>query len=386
MNVSIKEGQTSKQFSPTNYLRTNLYGSGTTDWVPEEDRKLTTQRFTENGTYIAQEFKDHQGNPYYGFEEVEVDVAMGDEVIGYDPDDGNEYDITVDPETGELVDTVLPSYIDITTEPTKTSYISGEAIDKTGMVVKAYKEDGSLWEAEGYSGGVIPNEEINIDPPVATGSGESSGESSNLPVKDKVAMPYHATSEAPYFEYRDTRSESGWTTLIPIYIERVVYPNLAYCVLHKHSTENAVVFAFVVVSFNDTQNEVVGYGSGGSERKADKQYTYNGKTVYFHAQNIHAPFRGDYGIRRMSSNCVEISPHTGSYIGDSELNQIAWTIRYGEHVGSSHVSVQWGRPNDGKLLTDTFDIDVSEGSSNPSSSSGNSDSGEHEGGGEGHSF
>lgn len=53
-----------------------------------------------------------------------------------------------------------PDHILITTPPTKLTYEVGETIDITGMVVTAYNSDDSVW-------GVVPSDEITIDPATA---------------------------------------------------------------------------------------------------------------------------------------------------------------------------------------------------------------------------
>lgn len=102
------------------------------------------------------------------------------------------YEITVSPETAEYTDgtqtitiswtnsegTVLtttytiaviqiPVRIDITTLPTKLTYVEGESVDITGMVVKAYAQDDT--EYAGFVDGIIPNSELTIDPATIIG-------------------------------------------------------------------------------------------------------------------------------------------------------------------------------------------------------------------------
>ena len=51
-NITIQEGGVAKQLT-VDKLKTNLVGSGTCLWVPEDDVQLTTKYITENGTYPA---------------------------------------------------------------------------------------------------------------------------------------------------------------------------------------------------------------------------------------------------------------------------------------------------------------------------------------------
>lgn len=54
----------------------------------------------------------------------------------------------------------LPAKIVITTPPAKTQYVNMEMIDFAGIVVTAYKSDGTVWTNENYPNGVVPFEEI----------------------------------------------------------------------------------------------------------------------------------------------------------------------------------------------------------------------------------
>ena len=140
-------------------LRTDELGASSTDWVQEDDTKADSLKVTANGTYAAASASK------YGYDYVTVSVPGGG-ATGTGPD-GNEHTVTVDPDTGRLVDNIIPSSVAITTQPTKTSYTAGESIDITGIVVKAYKKDGTIWSDSTHSGGVIPTSELSTDPAVA---------------------------------------------------------------------------------------------------------------------------------------------------------------------------------------------------------------------------
>lgn len=200
-NITIAEGAQSKNFNNVAKIRTNLIGGGTQNWIPEDEAgnyaNLEEIYISENGTYYA----DDEGVD--GFSKVSVNVSGGEAKLitkeitangtynasadaadgysevyvnigetGREPvssgGDGNEYFVETDPNTKNFIKTVLPSSIEITTSPTKRNYVSGETIDITGMVVKAYKNDGTIWTATGYSSGIIPNTELIIEPNIAT--------------------------------------------------------------------------------------------------------------------------------------------------------------------------------------------------------------------------
>lgn len=207
-NITIAEGSQAKNFNTVHKLRTNLIGGGTQYWVPEDEAgayaNMGQKSITANGTYRASDdSKD-------GYSQVTVNVpptrpnlttknisqngtyrASDDGADGYSQvtvsgvgeatailpnpigGDNNEHYIKPNPSTGVVEDTVLPSSITITTMPTKTVYTNGETIDATGIVVKAYKNDGTIWESTGYTGGVIPLSELVFDPTTATMGGQS---------------------------------------------------------------------------------------------------------------------------------------------------------------------------------------------------------------------
>lgn len=71
-NISILEGRKSRNFSQTKKLRTNLVGSGTQDWVPEDEAgdycDFESIEITENGIYMPQG---------HGYKEAVVNVKNG---------------------------------------------------------------------------------------------------------------------------------------------------------------------------------------------------------------------------------------------------------------------------------------------------------------------
>ncbi len=173
-NIIIQEGGSPKQLTAAK-LKTALAAGGSCLWVPEDETQLTAKHITENGTYYA------SSDEKYGYEYVTVNVAggsgsgpggPGSSVIGTDAD-GEESLVSVD-EGGSLVTTKLPASIRITTPPTAHDYVVGDPVDYTGMVVKAYKKDGTLWTSNDYPDGVIPAAELEL--PVTTADLSDMGE------------------------------------------------------------------------------------------------------------------------------------------------------------------------------------------------------------------
>lgn len=173
-NIFVQTDGVKHNYNGVKSIRTKNMDGGTTKWMPNEDTPLRTKNISKNGTYKA------KNDNVYAYDKVVVKVtgkATGKK------QDGNIYVVKPKGVDQELVETLVPSSINITTNPTKTSYNDGETIDVTGMVVKAYKGDGGLWTATGYSGGVIPNSELNIYPRVADYTGEgSSGQTKEVEI------------------------------------------------------------------------------------------------------------------------------------------------------------------------------------------------------------
>lgn len=130
-SIVIQEGGVGKNLT-ANKLKTNLIGGGTCLWVPEDETQLTTKHITKDGTYTA------SAEGYYGYSSVTVDgigVATGKKPSG------DEYSYSTD-STGYIVETKIPSSIEVTTPPTITTYGDGAYIGFDGIVVKAYDNNG----------------------------------------------------------------------------------------------------------------------------------------------------------------------------------------------------------------------------------------------------
>ncbi len=126
---------------------------------------LIEKTITENGLYAA------SSDGADGYNQVNVNVNR---VVAVDSskDGGNDNEYLIDTtQNGDVTiikKTLLPSSILITTSPNKKRYVTGETIDISGMVVKAYKRDGGLWTSTNYPDGIIPNSELIIEPNTVT--------------------------------------------------------------------------------------------------------------------------------------------------------------------------------------------------------------------------
>jgi hypothetical protein len=155
-DIVIQTDGVDVQWPGTDEIITSETGGGSVTWVPEDETTLGTITITANGSYDAEDAG------VYGFSTVIVNVpAMPESVTGHGQD-GNDYTVTVDDTTGLIVETKIPSSIQITTEPTKLTYEDGETIVYTGIVVKAYDGNGNLFDTTEYPDGVIPFSELQF--------------------------------------------------------------------------------------------------------------------------------------------------------------------------------------------------------------------------------
>ena len=154
-NSSISEGNRSRPFTAKR-LKTNLDGGDTCIWVPEDERRLKTKHITENGVYVATD------DDCYGYSQVIISISSNS-IRGKDPNTGETISVSVDPSTGDLIETQVPVEIRVIEPPTNPYgiYLDGQTIKKDGMIVKAYFATGDEY-------GTVPNGEITINPTIAT--------------------------------------------------------------------------------------------------------------------------------------------------------------------------------------------------------------------------
>lgn len=155
-NITIQTDGTAVNYNGVKTILTTDADGKHLTWIPLDETGLAIKTVKKNGTYKAKD------DGYYGYRQVTV-KASG--TTGTKPD-GKTYFVDVD-EDGNLVETVIPDRIKITTQPTKTTYADGEKISLSGAVVKAYTSETDVWDVSGYSGGVIPHSELTVEPNVA---------------------------------------------------------------------------------------------------------------------------------------------------------------------------------------------------------------------------
>ena len=163
--IKIKEGGVDRSQNQINKLKTNTVGGGVCFWVPETERQTDDKHITENGTYMAEE------EGLYGYDEISVSVPNTGNMSGKGAD-GNDYSITVD-DDGYIVETKIPSAIQIEIPPLKNNYVAGEPIDLTGAVVKLYDGNGNVFTDATHPDGIVPLSELTPNPAIAQQTGDS---------------------------------------------------------------------------------------------------------------------------------------------------------------------------------------------------------------------
>lgn len=324
-NITIQEGGLAKQLT-ANKLKTNLVGGGTCLWVPEDEISLTTKHITENGTYRASD------EGYYGYSEVTVNgigIASGKD------GDGDDAVVYPDPVTGELTEEKLPSSISVITPPTEPVsgiYADGQAIVKTGMVVKAYLKSGAEY-------GVVPNDEITLNPSVA----HYDPAEVYTTVHENINGWPNPFSTCGGINIYNGQGESAWLRhkyefTVPTAAIQRDGGGQWYAIMASETNRHAGTWTQYRVSDHSQIYQTTEYYTSTS-------YTKNGKTVYY------------YTIAGSAGELPDI-PNRGE---DGNAKDVAWALIYGEnkeeHSGPP-IEVQWPQPHTGTILTTSFVITV----------------------------
>lgn len=172
-DITIKKDGASTIYSGVERIKTHEIESGTTVWIADDETKTGTKTVKKNGTYKA------ANDGFYGYSKVIVKTKA--KAIGK-KQDGKTYGVGVD-DNGNLYEELEPDRIKITTQPTKLQYNDGEDIDFTGGVVKAYSDANTIWEGQGYTGGIIPLNELTLKPAKASISGTPSFNDNQITVQ-----------------------------------------------------------------------------------------------------------------------------------------------------------------------------------------------------------
>lgn len=153
-DIIIQNNGVAVTYTGIKKIKTRKSTGGTLYWLPEGEQPTGTITITENGTYKAEEAN------LYAFSQAIVNVQKAPTHVTGKGQDGNTYDVTIDPETGEIVQTEVPAKMEITTPPPRVSYNDGDAIDYRGIVVTLYDGNGNVFTDNRYPDGTVPFSEL----------------------------------------------------------------------------------------------------------------------------------------------------------------------------------------------------------------------------------
>ena len=294
-DITIQEGGVGKAMY--NVTKLEIKGdNGDTYWIPEDNVKTGTLSVSGNGTFKATDYG------VFGWTEVNANKKV--KRIYHDDTDGNDY---AEYEDGSIEK--IPSYIKITTPPSKTEYTAYAPIDTTGMVVTAYYGDGSEY-------GVVDG--WTIDPLVAIPTG---GEGDEWTDGQGInAIMCSAVNPVPQGYYRPDLKVFTNTDILcgtPSGSALFTYYNDWLYAIYQYSGE-------------------IGYGT---EKESVSTHAVAPSTK-FKRESFGRSFVGDSSIPTST-----VDP-TGKDI--SELHPKEQSV----------VTVTWEREEDGMPLTDSFNITV----------------------------
>lgn len=345
-NTSILEGGNARSFGPVTCLMVQGDDGKYYPWYPEADRQLESLSVDKNGIYQASKYG------VYGWSRVSVNVPQTSSVTGKDPQTGQEMTVTSDPETGELVETVVPVEIRIETPPTFTGpYGDGAYIDFSGLTVAAYDANGDKMQDVPFGELIFPITVARYNPDASGEYGRAT--SSLLPTGGYVPI-----YNSPVCDYELNNPTH-------LYGHYIGIAGATGGIFKPANNNYQIVFASASrgeISYFQ-RDLVLDYDGNASIQDHAYQlnlanpYTYNGKTVYWN-------YLGLPGDRIIEG--VHIIPTYDAPIMIVDRGKIAWTMIYGdtEITGGTQVPVQWQRPGDGAVLETSFGIIVTDISPN----------------------
>lgn len=367
--AKIDEGGTQRTFTQVGKLSTNLQGGGVCYWVPEDERELGSKSINQNGSYVAEQ------DGLYGYDEVTVNIPNAGGVTGKDPVTGEDVTVTVDPETGELEETIVPYAIQIEQLPTQLIYTEGQTIDYTGIIVGAYDSRGNRLQE-------VPFAELIFTETTAHSSGSGGGYTpkDSLPILElyynyPITAVQSLSWEGELTDwYGDTYTVHNEITISDGFLVASQYGN-NYYVNAISQNANAII---------QTDRWATGEGSRASQytvhqetKVSDQIYTtYGGKTFHVQTAFVNVPYPD--GIWQQNKNAISRTDALWTQLGTALLDDPSTS-------GEETCPVQWMRPGDYKILDDYFEITVQSVESGTAHGGENSGGG-FEGGGSEHGF
>lgn len=340
-NTSIKEGGAPRGFGPVAGLLVQGDDGKYFLWVPEIERQLDTLSVDKNGIYQAKKLG------VYGWRSVSVNVPTSGSVTGKDPETGQEVTVTTDPDTGEIVKTVVPVEIKVITPPTNPYgvYVDGQTISTDGMVVKAY-------DAEGNEMMTVPLGQITINPTVAVFDASTDlgiiGEASiDDPAYAGFNLPIPFSGKLGSSGELRPGVQSEYSEAGPYGVIYTTDPNGKSGVVTWYSLKPTTVhYKDTVIDYNQTPPKVLVNSEGDREVNV-LDYTKKNHTPFYWGQGSHGPL-----------DSIP-APHIGTAgLDRTKIGTILFDgTRTEQPAGSPQtITVSWPRTGDGAILETTFDI------------------------------
>ena len=343
-NISIQEGGAGRQFTAEK-LKTALVGGGSCLWVPEDGVRLGTKVITANGAYTAAE------DGFYGFQKVTVRVPggsggngpggsgdpvpgrEGSSVVGTDSD-GDEALVSIDT-GGRIVQKKVPSSIEIDTPPDRLEYQSGDALDFSGLVVKAMLKSGDPFTDERYPVGIIPRSELDL--PVAVADITQAQQVIYTDGMGIVAQPCNFDIPARFFNNDPFMCSMPTGTIV---VDGITYP-MFYAVPGTVAREGFATRyngKLYIMTLTGSSPHAFGYVKDG----VYKSHGYSSGLI-----------RGTFGDVTFGTGC-------GDFV--SAVSEVDPWYKVFENrtlvSGGQTIPVKWTSPYDGRLLETHFNIMV----------------------------
>ena len=363
-SLSLRVGGKSRLMNGVKRLRVHLQGGGTVDLVPETDVATMNLYVTKRGKYKAVD------EGYAGFKNVIVDIA--ESASGYDGhiDTGDIYDADVYDGDGGWSD--LPHEIRVTQLPNITTYEPGERVDYTGMVVKAYNEDGTVWTNSDYPDGIIPNSELNLKEFVEavmtlldygyypkTDMQDLSYYNLYISIQRNERTPLILT-EAQNYYFAQYKSEERDEEFLE---EHTIIGNDVYSVTFMRDTHRLVVLCSHN-PFNVIDKVTRKYNRSGRVIENESQRNvnnYSGNPSFYYTSFSNGVLISGY---RESGVDYEFSENVDTNNASMVLEHTVYTdygigsraVAWGVMNGGAKLPIHWNRPRDDKELSATIKI------------------------------
>lgn len=330
---------------------------------------LDTLDVSSNGTYTAPSGTGY--SPVY----VNVEATQ---ITGTMPD-GNEYIIEKDPTTGEyitdsttgeIVQTKVPSAIDIITEPTKKTYEDGETIVTTGMVIKLYNGDGTLFTDNAYPDSILPNNYVTLNPTKSKYPSQSEFDSG---VAKYTGGTYTPLNNGQVIVYSNKFSGNYWRWLVV----NIADSSRVRALLLKNSSNNEYYLLITSESpFKYGYQKLSYQSNNNAEDYTDANNNANsvlidGKIYYSGYVNLNNDSDITNGILAEGEEkiiVVSVSNPSSREYGNN-MSEIAVAFTYGDYSVDPEykqtITVTWDSTYNHKKLTDSFEITVTEASEEP---------------------